>query len=97
VNCPIFGPLRLETWDFPVSSGHEEYDGDFGIINPFFLTSMQPFRADVIVDWTGSPGSTFTVTIPEDSIDLDLRAVPEPGLLTLLSLGGLALFSRRRA
>ena len=82
VNCPIFGPLHLDTWDFPVPSGYEQYDGDFGIINPFFATSMQPFRLDVVVDWTGSAGSTLTVTIPQDSIDLDLRAPWGPDALT---------------
>jgi hypothetical protein len=48
-------------------------------------------------DWMdATPGSSLNITIPNDSIDFGVAAVPEPSSLALALLGGLLAFQRRR-
>ena len=77
-NCPIFGSIEFETPEIPIPDGQEHYDGDFSFTNRFFWTSKQPFVADIVIEWDGAAGETFTVTIPDNSIDFSVGEIPEP-------------------
>jgi len=49
------------------------------------------------IDWQDAPaGASLNVTIPNDSIDFEVAAVPEPSHSLLLLLGSVALLRRRR-
>lgn len=49
-------------------------------------------------DWIdATAGSSLNITIPNDSIDFEVAAIPEPSSMALALLSGLLVFSRRRA
>jgi hypothetical protein len=97
--CPIFGEIELSTPELLVSPGSFDHEGDLSFQNPLpFDIGPKRFDVELIFRWTGEPGDTLTIDIPDQSIDLsvDSQPVPEPTALCLLLPGAAYLLWRRR-
>ena len=81
-SSPLVGPSSLR------------YTGVKSAPSPFNVAST--WQGLFTITWTGGlAGDTLGVTVPNNSIDFQLR-VPEPSSAAIFAFGGMALISRRR-
>jgi len=97
VNIPPFGfqnVVRETSSSNLIGPSSQRYTGIKSAPSPFNFAST--WQGVFTVTWTGGlAGDTLGVTVPNNSIDFQLR-VPEPSSTAIFALGAMGLISRRR-
>ncbi len=98
VTLPVIGDYPFSTDPKTLPVGSQDYEGEFEFVNPTsFSLPSSAFELNVVFEWDAGAGETFTLDIPDNSIDLSVQPeIPEPSTVCLLAAGMIYLGYQRR-